>query len=195
MNQAEKHISEYSYTDDTGDAQATVYDLFPGVEVAYISVHMADFDFGLFEQSERKHYISIHYCKEGRIEQQVEDEFFYLMPGDCSFAIHHDPRKPFQLPLKHYHGIHIGIDPDCRQNPLMAYAESCGCDPLDAVRHICSGLSHVVLRSSEAAVKFFNELYTAEPDQRLDYLRVKMPELFYRMKYAKTKQKTTHVEL
>lgn len=50
MNEAKKSIREYSYSDDRGDAQAVVYHLFPGVEVAYLSVHMADFDFGLFEQ-------------------------------------------------------------------------------------------------------------------------------------------------
>ena len=92
----------------------------------------------------------------------------------------------FQLPLKHYHGIRIGIDLDCMHNPLMTYAASCGCSPLEALRHICGGMSHIVLRSSDAAKKFFNGLYEAEFDQRLDYLRVKMPELFYRMKYAKT---------
>ena len=186
MYEAEKNIKEYSFSDDTGDAQATVYHLFPGVEAAYTSVHMADFDFGLFEQSSRKNYVSIHYCKEGRIEQQVHDEFFYLMPGDCSFAVHNKPQKMFQLPLKHYHGISIGIDLDNMENPLIAYAESCGCSPLDALRHICSGMSHIVLRSSEAARKFFDDLYEVAPDQRLDYLKVKMPELFFRMKHAKT---------
>lgn len=186
MDETKKNIREHFYGDDTGDAQATVYHLFAGVEVAYISIHMADFDFTLFEQGERENYVSIHYCAEGRIEQQVNDEFFYLMPGDCSFAIHNKPQKMFQLPLKHYHGIRIGIDLDCMQNPLMTYAESCGCSPLEALRHICGGMSHIVLRSSDAAKKFFNGLYEAEFDQRLDYLRVKMPELFYRMKYAKT---------
>lgn len=186
MNEVKKNIREYSYCDDTGDAQAIVYHLFPGVEVAYTSVHMADFDFGLFEQGERKNCVSIHYCREGRIEQQINDEFFYLMPGDCSFAIHRKQQKLFHLPLKHYHGISIGIDLDDMQNPLMTYAENCDCAPLDALRHICSGMSHIVLRSSDAARKFFNDLYEADSDQRLDYLRVKMPELFYRMKYAKT---------
>ena len=186
MYEAEKIIREYSYSDDTGDAQATVYHLFPGVEVAYLSVHMADFDFGLFGKGEHNNYVCIHFCKEGRIEQQVNDEFFYLMPGDCSFAIHRKPQKLFQLPLKHYHGISIGIDLDCMQNPLMTYVEHCGCPPLDALQHICSGMSHIVLRSSEAARKFFNDLYEADSDQRLAYLRMKMPELFYRMQYAKT---------
>lgn len=177
---------EYSFNDDMGDAQAIVYQLFQGVEVAYTSVHMADFDFGLFEQGEQKNYVSIHFCREGRIEQEVNQEFFYLMPGDCSIAIQDKAQKMYHLPINHYHGISIGIDLDVVDNPLISYLENCDCSPLDALRHICGGMSHIVLRSSEAAKKFFGELYEVDSEQRLDYLRVKMPELFYRMKYAKT---------
>ena len=163
-----------------------MYHLFPGLEVTYISVHMSDFDFGIFELGERKNYVSIHYCREGRIEQEVNQEFFYLMPGDCSIAIQDKMQKMFHLPLKHYHGISIGINLDVISSPLNTYLENCDCSPLDALQHICGGMSHIVLRSSEAAKKFFGELYEFDYDQRLDYLRVKMPELFYRMKYAKT---------
>lgn len=186
MYEKRKNITEYSYSDDRGDAQAIVYQLYPGVEVAYISVHMADFDFGLFEQKEQKKYVSIHFCKEGRIEQEVNQEFFYLMPGDCSIAIQDKTKKMYQLPLKHYHGISIGIDLNDVSNPLISFLESCDCLPLEALQHICGGMSHIVLRSSEIAKKFFGDLYEADFEQRLDYLRVKVPELFYRMKYAKT---------
>lgn len=184
MNESEKNIIEYSYSNDTGDAQATVYQVFHGVEVAYTSVHMADFDFGLFEKGERKNYLSIHYCKDGRIEQEINNEFFYLMPGDCSIAVQDKVQKLFQLPLKHYHGISIGIDLDIAQNPLVEFLTNCGCPPLDALNHICGEMSHAVLRSSESAKKFFEDLYEAESEQRLDYLRVKLPELFFRMKYS-----------
>ncbi len=178
-------IKEHLYSDDAGDANATVYHLFPGVEVAYISVHMAKFDFGLFEQGERNHYVSVHFCKEGRIEQEMNQEFFYLMPGDCSIALQDKVQKLFHLPLMHYHGISIGVNLDI-PNPLTTYLENCDCEPFEALQHICGGMSHIVLRSSEAAKKFFGELYEVEEKQRFDYLRIKMPELFYRMKHAKT---------
>ena len=186
MYEKGKNITEYSYSDDRGDAQAIVYQLYPGVEVAYISVHMADFDFKLFEKGEPKNYVSIHYCMEGRIEHEINQEFFYLMPGDCSIAIQDKTKKMYQLPLKHYHGISIGIDLDAAPNPLASFLESCDCSLLEALQHICGGMSHIVLRSSEIVKKFFGELYEADLEQRLDYLRVKVPELFYRMKYAKT---------
>ena len=116
----------------------------------------------------------------------MNDEFFYLMPKDCSFAIHNKPWKMFQLPLKHYHGISIGINLDCKQNPLMTYVDSFDCSFVKALQHICGGMSHIVLRSSDDAKKFFEDLYEVDHEHRLDYLKVKMPELFYRMKYAKT---------
>ena len=160
--------------------------MFPGVEVAYLSVHLSDFDFGLFEQGERTNYATIHFCTEGRIEQEMHQEFFYLMPGDCSIAIQDKMQQMFRLPLKHYHGIRIGIDLEVQDNPLMEYLKGCDYSPTDALQHICDGMSHIVLRSSQAAKKFFGELYEADGEQRFDYLRMKLPELFYRMKYAKT---------
>ena len=186
MNNNQKNIIEYSYNDDTGDVQAIVYQLFPGVEAAYISVHMTDFDFGLFEQEKRKNYVGIHYCKDGRIEQKINNEFFYLMPGDCSITIQDKSQKKFHLPLKHYHGISIGIDFDTAPNTFIEFLTNCGCPPIEALKHICGDMSHAVLRSSESAKKFFGELYAVDYEKRLDFLRVKIPELFFRMKYSNT---------
>ena len=182
----EKSMIDYSYNNDSGDAQVFVYHLFSGVEVAYICVHMSDFEFSMFKQNECNHCVSIHYCQEGRIEQQVNNEFFYLMPGDCLFMMNQNKQQKFQLPLKHYRGISIRIDLDCTNNPLMEYAERCECSFGEAFQHLCGGMSHIVLRSSNEIKKFFHDLYDVDIDQCLSYLRVKMPELFYWMKYTKT---------
>ena len=118
--------------------------------------------------------------------QQAEQEFIYLMPGDCFISIREKMKENFQLPLKHYLGVSIGIDLDIKQNSLTSYLESCECSLVESLKHICSGESHVVLRSSEAVKSFFGELYEVEEERRSVYLRVKLPELFYRMKYTKT---------
>jgi len=182
-----QEVKEYLYTNETGDAQITVYHVFPGVEIAYASVHMIDFDFGLIEQEFRKNYVGIQYCREGRIEQEIGREFFYLMPGDCSIVLQDKPQKTFQLPLKHYHGISIGIDLDISENFLVEFLGKCGIAPLDAMKHICGENSYAILRSVERTKKFFEELYKVDSlqcsEQCLEYLRIKLPELFYRMKY------------
>lgn len=177
--------TEYVYTNDTGDAKITVYHVFPGVEVAYASVHMGDFDFAFTEKEFHTQFVGIDYCKEGRIEQEINNEFFYLMPGDCSIVIQDKEEKMFQFPLKHYHGIRIGIDLNIMENPLAKFLQSCNTSPLDAAKHICGEDSHIVLRSLEQLKRFFVELYQVDIAQRLDYLRIKLPELFYHFKYIK----------
>ena len=110
MGKEIKEITEYAFNDETGDAHITVYHLFPGVEVAYVSAHMGDFDFALIEQKYRHNYVGIHFCKEGRIEREIGNEFLYLMPDDCLIILENKREKKYKLPLKHYHGISIGID-------------------------------------------------------------------------------------
>ena len=178
MHKEENNITEYSYTGDTGDAQAAVYRLCPGVEVAYLSVHMEELDFSLFDEEDRRNCAFIHYCRAGRIEQETEHAFFHLMPGDCFIAFGETPGNTFRLPLGHYQGIRIRIDPDTLQSPLMAYWESCGCSPRDTLGHICGGMSHTVVRGSGAVRQFFEDLYGAAPAQRPEYLREKCRNCF-----------------
>lgn len=185
MSTEENNSIEYSFSDDSGDARVVVYRPFSGIEVAYISAHMGEFDFSLIEKTYHHQYAGIHYCREGRIEQETDNEFFYLMPGDCSIVIQDQREKKFLLPLKHYHGICIGIEPAELDESLRVFLERCDCDPWKALHHVCGAMSHVVLRSSESAKAFFDDLYEVEEEQRSSYLKVKLPELFYRMKHSK----------
>ena len=107
MNQISESSNkrEYYFENETGDAYIVVYDILPGVEVAFSSVHMDQFDFRETEPHYRDRYVGFYYCKEGRIEQKEDNEFFYLMPGDCSVILRDRPVKEFKLPTKHYHGI------------------------------------------------------------------------------------------
>ena len=75
---------EYRFANDLGDAELTVYEVFPGVELVYSSVHMDRFDPGNVLEGTM---IEIHHCREGRIEQEFEEEYFYLMPGDFCIAL------------------------------------------------------------------------------------------------------------
>ncbi|MBQ8798158.1 MAG: helix-turn-helix transcriptional regulator [Lachnospiraceae bacterium] len=181
-----KSVRKYIYKDETGDAQVTVYQLFPGIEVAYIAAHMAEFDFGVSQKGSCKRNAIIHYCREGRLEQEGEKEFFYLMPGDCSINIRNKRKTKFRLPVRHYHGVCIGIDLDEVNCPILAFCENCGYAPNEIMEHICGELFHTILRSSESVRKYFDGLYEVSHEQRLDYLRMKLPELFYKMKYLHT---------
>ena len=179
MGEKVKDKTEYLYSDDTGDAQIVVYHIFPGIEVAYISVHMGNFDFALSKKEYRKQYVEIHYCKEGRIEQEVDNEFFCLMPDDCSIIIQDKREKKFKLPLKHYHGIHIRIDTDLVPQKFSAYIENESMEPIHVAKRLCGEHQSVILRSVEPLKHIFTESYTISEQYRGDYLKIKLLELLF----------------
>lgn len=181
-----RHKKEYFFNDDTGDAYVEVYQLFPGVEVSFISIHMEHFDFSQIEKKFRRRYVGIHFCREGRIERELENEFFYLMPDDCSVTVQDDMEKKFRFPLKHYHGISIGIDTELSSGIFSSYIGKSTIDPSDMAKRLCGENHSVILRSVEALKNIFTESYAIAEQERVDYLKIKLLELLFVLGKTKT---------
>lgn len=179
---------EYTYSDEMGDAKIAVYSISAGVEVAYVTAHMGSLDFGLFEKSVQRHYVGIHYCKEGRIEQALNGDFLYLMPGDCVIAMQDRKIKDFSFPMKHYHGISLGIDLAEIKGGLRDFLEDNELLPREIAGRICEGKNYVVLRKQSGLQTFFAELYGVPERQREEYLKIKLPELFFLLKHLNIKE-------
>ncbi len=177
IEKKETFSREYFYENETGDARVVVYDLFPGIEVAYASVHMDHFDFTEAEMAFREKYVGFHYCREGRIEQESDGEFFYLMPGDCSVVIRDRHIKQFSLPLRHYHGISIGIDIDSAPEKFSSFLDNDELTPLKVAKMLCGDRHSVILRSVDQLKHIFTESYVVDESLRGDYLKVKLLEL------------------
>lgn len=173
----------YRFSDDTGDAQIAVYAIAPGIEAAFVTAHMGNLDFALFEKAVENHYVGIHYCREGRIEQAIDSEFLYLMPGDCSITAEDRPSKEFAFPLRHYHGVSIGIETRKIEGSLRDFLSGEGLEPAEIIRAICGVSSPWVVRCQPALKDWFDDLYLAPEDERAAYLRVKLPELFFLLKH------------
>lgn len=173
----------YSFSDDTGDAQISVYSIAPGIEAAFVTAHMGNLNFGLFERVVPHNYVGIHYCKEGRIEQAMDAEFLYLMPGDCSIAAEDRQRKEFTFPMRHYHGVSIGIETRKMEATLLSFLSGEGLESDTIIQNVCSAASTCVVRCQPALKDWFEDLYLAPEEQRAAYLRVKLPELFFLLKH------------
>ena len=174
-------IKEYAFSDETGDAKATVYCLFPGIEVAYISAHTSCFDFTEIEKRALNNYVGFHYCIEGRIEQEVDNELFYLMPGDLSVVIRDKQIKRFNIPMKHYHGISIGIDTEIAPKKFSEFLGNPAFSPEAVARRLCGVHHSVILRSVEPLKHIFTESYEITEENRLTYLRIKVMELLFQL--------------
>ena len=76
----DESCSVYQMKNETGDGTATYYEVYPGMGVIYNDFHMASCPPRRFDNT---HNISIHHCREGRIEWEVSNgAYLYLASGD-----------------------------------------------------------------------------------------------------------------
>ncbi len=165
---------EYTFTDGIKEAKLTVYQVFPGVQVVYNSVHMDHFDMG---DSTKGNLIEIHHCQEGRIEQEFERNFFYLMPGDLSIAIRDKAVNTYHFPLHHYHGITIAIDANRAAKSFSEFLNDVNVSPLEVAKRLCQNKNYCILRSEQYINHIFAELYSIPEEIKIGYLKLKIMEL------------------
>lgn len=164
----------YLFQNDKGDAKITVHTVFPGVELIYNSVHTDRFHLGSKTEG---HLIEIHHCREGRIEQQLEDEFFYLMPGDLSVSMRSRRAEEYRFPLRHYHGISIVINTEESPKCFSCFLKDVNVQPEQVAKRLCGGGKSFVIRSQDYIGHIFSELYTVPESYKKGYFKIKILEL------------------
>ena len=164
----------YVFFDQSGDATLTKYQVFPGVQLIYSDVHVVQL---AFEDGTREGVIVIHYCHEGRMEQDFGDQLFYLMPGDLSIGIKNREVKSFQFPVQHYHGITIIIDAEQATQSFSQFLEDVDVSPMLVVKKLCQENHYFILRAKEQIGHIFSELYSIPEHIKKGYLKIKVLEL------------------
>lgn len=165
----------HTFSNDTGDAEVTVYHVFPGISLSYNAVHMDRFELG---DAAEGNIIEIHHCREGRIEQQHQDQFFYLMPGDLSIAIRSRTLREYTFPLHHYHGITITVNTDVAPKCFSCFLKDITVQPLEVAKKLCADGSSHIIRSESYVEHIFSELYSVPDSIREGYMKIKILELF-----------------
>lgn len=174
-----------SFSNDTGDAQLTVYSVFPGAELTFHSIHMEELTWeddtsdgrAAALTKEQSHLLEIHHCREGRIEQVIDDTFFYLMPGDLSVARRQTMIRAYRFPLRHYHGVTIGIDLMHLSGDFRRMLSEIGAEPDQIARKLCENRSCFIVRAEENIEHILSELYTTPEPLREGYFKLKIMEL------------------
>lgn len=165
----------HTFSDDTGDAVITAHQVFPGITLSYNAVHMDHVELG---EADDAGIIEIHHCREGRIEQQDGDQFFYLMPGDLSIAVRSRPMGAYTFPLRHYHGISITVNTAVAPRCFSCFLKDVAVQPMEVARKLCAdGRAHII-RSESYVEHIFSELYSVPDSIREGYMKIKILELF-----------------
>lgn len=166
---------EYAISGDAGDALVTVYNVFPGVELAYNVVHIDQFNPGT---SSKGRFIEIHHCREGRIDLEAASEHLYLTPGDLCVALRNQTISEYRFPMRHYHGIAIAVNLDVVPPCFSQLLEDVYVKPLEVVEKLCRDKKFFVLRNKPYIEHIFSEMYFVPERGRIGYFKVKLLELF-----------------
>lgn len=164
----------HKYRNQRGDAVITSYNVFPGIELAFYSVHMDSFFFGAEEKGD---FMEICHCREGRMEQEREKGSVYIMPGDLSVITREQRLGRYIFPLCHYHGISICIDMGAAPECLSCFLEDVNVRPKELAKRLCQKGNCFIVRSQDYIEHIFSELYSVPESCKKGYFKVKILEL------------------
>lgn len=170
----EDDCTVYRLTNDSGDVVMTSFEVFPGIALIYDDVHAQECSIGRAEIGD---IIEINHCREGRIECEFKDEFFYLSQGDVAISRKKDAGHDSYFPGSHYHGISIMIDVERTPDCFSCFLKDVEVRPSMLIDKFCSGDTCFVMRAKPELEHVFSELYCVPESIRKGYFKVKVLEI------------------
>lgn len=167
--------SLFRLENNTGTGEIFVYDVFPGIQVAYNDIHM---EYCNKNQTSQSGMLEINYCREGRYECDMgRGSYCYMSAGDFAIGSLAHPVKQACFPNAHYHGISIFLD----MNALSAETEdllNIFSVDLSTINAMAEKMRHrLILRGSPEIDHIFSELYSVKESRKDGHLKVKVLEL------------------
>lgn len=160
---------------EDGRYRTTIYSVFPGIEFAFVDAHDRQI---IHEETQPSGGIlEIIYCREGRSEFNLKDEFVFLSSGDL-MIVRADAVSPvINFPLKHYHGLTIRIDLDKTPHCLSCFLEDVNVQPRALADKFCGRSIGYITRANRAIRHIFSEIYAVPEHIRKGYCKIKTLEL------------------
>ena len=152
----------------------TTYSVFPGIEFSFIDVH--DHQIINEKKSKGDHILEITYCREGRSEFNMNDEFVFLAPGDLMIVDANTVSPVMNFPLKHYHGLTVSIDLDKTPHCLSCFLEDVNVQPKSLAEKFCGDRIGYIARANQSIKHIFSEIYSVSEHMLLAVTLHNIPE-------------------
>lgn len=165
----------YQFRNETGEGTITIYEVFPGVALAYNDFHMRYYD-SSFQPG--KDVFCIDHCREGRLEYAASDDAYsYVEAGDLKLDRRLTHTGRFEMPLSHYHGAMISFDMKVASSSLHEQIHDFPVDLLTLRKKYCRDIYPMVIHGSPAIEHIFSELYAVPEKIKRPYFKIKILEL------------------
>lgn len=175
----------YRLSNSGGEGMIRQYSVYDGVDVMFNDMHLTRFKEGGYGEN----FLMIEHCREGRFEAKFKDgRLMYMGAGDvCVHNVDYAEIVSSSMPIRHYHGITVIIRPD-RDKVFENMLAFVGAD-LDGLAERVRNMGGIALiRLNERTEHIFDELYRLTDDNRMGYLRLKVPELLLFLNGANLKE-------
>lgn len=164
----------YQLKDDAGEGLMTFYQVFPGCMLIYNDFHMEHCNSRFVPNADM---FCIDHCREGRLEWQSGDRYFYIKGGDMQANSRQKHCGEFSFPLKHYHGLTVGFDINQAEQSLPHVMEGFSVDLRKLRDKFCANDKTFVMRAGKQIEHIFSELYDLPEKVRQPYFKIKVLEL------------------
>lgn len=167
--------SVYQFRNESGEGTITIYEVFPGVALAYNDFHMRYYDSSFRPGCD---VFCIDHCREGRLEYAAKDDAYaYVEAGDLKLDRRLTHTGRFEMPLSHYHGAMVSIDMEtaCRSLPLEI--RNFPVDLRALQQKFCKDVYPMVLHGACSIEHIFGELYAVPEKIKRPYFKIKILEL------------------
>lgn len=165
-----------SYHDEDGEISSRVYHLMEGVTLVYKDVHREEF---ISNWRYTPHdALIIEYCKEGKLECQVDEDYLYHGSRDLIvFRTDYNVRK-LSYPVRNYHSVAICIDLENLSPNLMVLLERI-CLDIDSLLELyhLDKQYFCVLKENRKLQTLFEEICHAPRRLKDIYWQIKVFEL------------------
>lgn len=167
--------SVYQLRNETGEGTITIYEVFPGVALAYNDFHMRYFDSSFQPGCD---VFCIDHCREGRLEYAAKDgAYAYVEAGDLKLDRRLTHTGRFEMPLSHYHGAMVSIDMETACQSLPLEIRDFPVDLRALQQKFCKDIYPTVLHGACSIEHIFGELYAVPEKIKRPYFKIKILEL------------------
>lgn len=167
--------SVYQFSNKTGEGTITIYEIFPGVTLAYNDFHMQYYN---SEFKPERHMLCIDHCREGRLEYPAaHNAFSYVEAGDLKLDRRLTHTGKFEMPLSHYHGAMVALDMDIAGKNLPLEVKDFPVDILALQKKFCNDIYPMVIHGNQSIEHIFSELYAVPEKIKRPYFKIKILEL------------------
>lgn len=169
------HRAIYPFRNESGEGTITIYEVFPGVSLAYNDFHMRYYD---SEFCPGRDLLCIDHCREGRLEYPVKgNAYSYVEVGDLKLDRRLNHTGYFEFPLSHYHGTMVSFDLDTACQSLPQEMRDFPVDPRSLREKYRKDIDPAVIRAVPSIEHIFGELYAVPEKIKPHYFKVKVLEL------------------